>query len=504
MNPPDALRKGPKDKISSTLRKPLNRQFPLCIEAISVTCGGDLREQLAAFIKQVHFFHPELPLHIATDLEGYESVNSLIRPQDKVWITKASDRERYAKSKSKDHGKRWNKAWIGIKLENFKRAIEHFKCGVLQCDSDFVFTRSMSKQNWNADVVMSTHVGPIHRRDVPELHGAFNAGMLLSDKLFVAERWIKLYEEGYGGFYEQKLLEKFSELYVVDLFPSDWNWGPWRHAENIVQNKRVPTIIHAHVIGPHRHDSPTHKAAEREYLKTIRSYNTHPKLAFYHASKAGGSEMMRIVDGIVTDRLRYQSLNSFKIGTNDWTESELLQICHGTFKYQEGNRWIVHNHGQSWSANSIDEFLKNDWKFWGMYRPIRDRLLSFYYWSMDNLKSSGKHPMSGRIIYYPTVNEFLEQLVTSKGYKKEWALPHRYEEMKWYPCSDMGLIKATKDHFNLILSRDEVSHTNRSSNIGWDDAVACGIITKKTVDLINNLDEVKQWDEFIDYANSKI
>ena len=469
-----------------------------------MTCGGDLRTQLRPFVQQALFYHPELPLHVATDLDGYETINDLIRSCDVVWLVKQQDLKHYAElSGQPDLGHRWSKGWIGVKLENYRRAIERFKCGVLQCDSDFVFTRSLPNINWQADVVLSTHCGPLVRQDVPQAHGYFNAGLILTDRPFVAEEWIKLYQEGYGGFYEQKLMERFAAKWVVDLFPSDWNWGPWRHHEDIKFNGRVPAIIHAHVSGPHRQENALHDVADRETLINCASYKTHGKWAFYHCSKAAGSEVDRIIHEIVCKQRRYQPLNSFAISDRptDWSDQELLSICGGNHKYQQGRRFIVHNHGQGWSDNMQAHYLANDWKFFAFYRPIRDRLCSFYTWSINMLQKHGNHPMSGPITSAMTIDDFFELLVTNEQYIAEWLVPLYADSFQWYSADNDGIIKWAKECFNLKLSYGDLRRTNTSENKGWAYYAANGLIKPSTADLVNNLPMIIEWDKFIEKQN---
>lgn len=485
---------------TETRRRPLKRAFPLCVEAISITCGGALVDQLRPFVLQAQFYQPECRLHIATDLRGYERINDLIREQDAVWIIKGRDLRHYAELSSQpDHGHRWSKGWIGIKLENFRRAVESWQCGVLQCDSDFIFTRSLPKINWQADLVMSTHCGPLLRQDVPMAHGYYNAGLLLTDQLFVVEDWIKRYQRGDGGFYEQKLLEQFAEKYVIGLFPDDWNWGPWRHHEDVKFNGRVPAIIHAHVSGPHRQQNSLHDVADRETLINCASYNTHGQWAFYHCSKAAGSEVDRLIHEVVCKRVRYQPLNSFAQPgrLTDWSEKELLEMCYGVHKYQQGNRWIVHNHGQGWADDMQRYYLERGWKFFAFYRPIRERLCSFYSWSINMLQKHGQHPMSGPITVAMTIDDFFELLVKDEQYVNEWQLPLYADSFQWYAANDSGMVTWARECFNLKLSYSDLSKTNTSPNLGWDYYVNKGLIKEATVELVNGLPMIQEWDKFI-------
>lgn len=498
----NALRNGGKHKMliqasdAAKKRKPLTRKHPLCIEAISVTCGGQLVHELKPFVKQIQLLHPEWPIHIATDKAGYALIEKYIRPKDRVWIVTDNDVKVLARARQTDHGDRWSKGWIGVKLENYRRALIEFNCGVLQCDSDFIFARALPRVNWNADIVMSTHIGPLFRRDIPEEHGYYNAGIFLTDEVDIAERWIKLYNDGHGGFYEQKLLEKFAGIYVIDLFPSDWNWGAWRWGEDIRFNRRMPTFMHTHIEGDFKRPTPVHFVAEQRMRMMNRAFVTHGKYAFCHCPKTAGSELMRCIHEIISKKNQYQVMNSFTVRRGDWSEEELTQLCHGIHKYQQGNRFIVHNHGQCWSDYSVAEYIKNKWKFFALYRPIRDRLLSYYYWSMRIKADTGRHPMAGPITETEDINEFLK-IITTDEYLVEWALPNNHLDMLWFPSTGDGIRACCKQLFHVTLKDDEIKVTNASANTGWVDNVEKGIINEETISLINSLPMVNKWDTFI-------
>jgi len=465
-------------------KRQLIRKLPLCIEAISVTCGGRLLPQLRPFVEQVKFLHPEWPLHIATDPEGRARIQDLLGPEDVVWTLLEKDHVRHSSGKSIDHGQRWSKSWIGLKLENFQRALKHFQCGVLQCDSDFIFCRSLPKTNWHADVVMSTHRGPLMHNNVPDFHGRYNAGLLLTDDLAIADKWRELYEAGVGEFYEQKLLEQFDDLYVVDLFPSDWNWGAWRNQEDVKYSLRVPAFFHTHITGPHTQATPLHDAANNRYFMLKHSYGTHPRIAFYHASKAAGSEMMEIIHKQVAAKVQYQVLNSRAIRSTDWTEAELKDIAVERFKYQHGNRFIVHNHGQNWSEQSVDLFKYFDWKFLGLYRPIQDRMASFYYWNLDAINKHGRSWMQGHIAQARTITDFFEAMLT-EPYLQEWTLPSYYQDIKWYAATSAGMAQLALDNFNLSISQPR--RMNASNNLGWAHCVQLlspGLLARLQVEFV--------------------
>jgi hypothetical protein len=300
--------------------------------------------------------------------------------------------------------------------------------------------------------------------NVPDWHGNYNAGLLLTDDLAIANKWIELYEKGVGDFYEQKLLEKLDDLYVVDLFPSDWNWGAWRNQEDIKHSRRVPTFLHTHVVGPHTQDTPLHEVAVNRNFVMRASYGTYPKYAFYHNAKAAGSEFMKILRQQVEPKLQYQILNSYEVRSTDWTELELRDIAVERFKFQHGNRFIVHNHAFAWSEDSISLFKQFGWKFIALYRPIRERMASFYYWNLDCINTKGKSFMRGSIPTARGINDFFEAMLTS-AHLGEWVLPNDAQRMTWYSADEAGIKACIMKHFNLSIS--QVGHANQSNNLGW-------------------------------------
>lgn len=482
------------------LKRKLQRAFPLCIEAIAVTCGGQLRHQLRPFIEQMVFFNPELPIHIATDEDGYNFCKHLLRDTDKVWIVDQSDIDKFSnKSLSKDRGSRWSKTWIGIKLENFRRAVEHYNCGVMLCDSDFIFLRSFPRISWDADLVLSTHRGPLLKTVTPEHHGYFNAGMALTDDIKIVDKWIEYYDRGMGSFYEQQLLEMISDMFVTDLFPADWNWGGWRNRETIIQSKRRPLIIHTHVSGVHRREKfALADLAQEELEKNERSYGVCGKKGFYHCPKAAGSTLMRTVHNVVIDKMRYQVMDSFKNGRQtDWTREELEKILEGKHKYQRGNRFIVHQHGQNWPEDLVTDSMSKGWEYFALYRPIRDRLCSFYTWSKKIETMNGSNPM-GKIFNGLSMEDHLNIILDNPNFRTHWHIPSFSDDMNWYPATTEGILECMKSEFNLILGYEDIVSINKSENAGFEKFIENGDIPKSLEEKINSDPMVIQWDQFIE------
>lgn len=479
---------------------PLRNRRPLRIEAIAVAAGEDCACELPVFLECLTFWHPELRVYVLTDSAGVDAIAHLPIDRSRIHVEEISTSEQKqlaAEVRCVDHGERWSRRWIAVKLEALRRAVERWQCGVLFCDVDLVFAQRLPEMSWQADAVLSTHTGPHWPNVTPAFHGFFNAGLFLTNHLDIVDRWIELYHRGVGTFYEQQLLEQLSAEYVCDLFPASWNWGGWRWSENVQDSGRRPPILHAHIVGKWKAKGPKPvKRLAREALDQVReSREIHPRWAFLHCAKAAGSSFSGMIAEQVAPVRGFQYLDSHSLGLHrDWRPAELDLIRIGGLWGQVGERHIIHNHAQNWYRESVEALRADGWRFVSLYRPIRDRLVSFWFWSRRVIGERGHSYMRPPITDAGDIDTFLQILIENPLYETEWALPEFADQVDhWYPATGEGMQRACRDLWHIEATP---ARANVSANPGWEGCLSQGLLHRSTVRRIENDPRVRQWDDF--------
>lgn len=481
---------------------PLRNARGLRIEAFAVAAGEDSVDEIPVFFETLDFHYPDARVYFLTDEAGAKKFGTLDLDCE-VYVDVISQEDQEALSEKVtcvDHGERWSRRWIACKLEALRRAVEKWECGVLFCDSDLVFTQRLPDLSWDADLVLSSHTGPHWPNVTPAFHGFWNAGILLTNHLDIVDRWIELYRRGEGTFYEQHLLEKLAGEYVTDTFPSAWNWGGWRWSEDLSKSGRVPPILHCHIVGrwesQGRGRTKAVKNLAKSHLARVRESREIPKKwAFIHNAKASGSSFSSMIwKDVVTER-GFQYLDSYTLGLQrDWRPVELDLIRTGELWGQVGDRHIVHNHAQHWPEKAVENMIGDGWQFVALYRPVRDRLVSFWFWNLRSFGERGFFPMVGPINDADSLDDFLNIILEDPFYEPEWALPSFAEKLEhWYRANSDGLRNACRDLWNV--EADPI-HANASQNPGWQACIDQGLIQQETVDRVENDPRVQAWDDF--------
>lgn len=481
-------------------KNPRQTSKPLRIGAISVVAIHDGAQELNLFLGQVRFYHPEFPVYVIADQEALDLLEDRFREDSRVImdvLTQDQIDRLASKVKADDHGPRWSVAGIACKFEVMKRAMRQFpKQGVLMCDVDLIFTRRLQATEWDADLVLSTHQGPLAVKESPDLHGTYNAGLVLCQDYRIIARWNQLYKDGVGGFYEQKCLEHLSEEFVTDVFPSSWNWGGWRHRENLTESKRNPPILHTHMEGKFASQGPKFiKAKAQNAIETRKISETTPnRVLFAHVPKAAGTSFMTLHAKLQLER-NYQVLDSWGSGLRrDWSPSELSWMSQGKLFGQHGERWVAHNHIQNIPAERAQEFVNRGWVIVALYRPVRERLISLFYWGKDRERKGLPNPMGKKFESTKTLDEFIP-LVMSSHEEKNFVLPDWHELIThWYSADTDGIELAYEEIFSLDVTSP---NANQSSSRGYDHAVKEGLISPGTLRMIESDQRVRDWDEIV-------
>lgn len=478
-------------------RASVSQEGRLSIDVICVACGGEAAPELPVFLRQTKFWHPEWPILVVTDMPTAAGLTETDKSRiDELVIINPAN---LPESRSRDYGTRWNKPWIMAKLHALRGALERWPGrGVLLCDSDIVITQRLPALSWHAHVVLSTHIGPHPSTDIPEHHGCYNAGLLLTDNPSVVTRWQELYESGAGTFYEQQCLETLGHEFVVDLFPASWNWGGWRYAES-VDCGRDPAILHTHVVGPWA-DQGTHPSVrvlkertKAEIARVELAENLPDKWAFIHFPKAAGTSVTDLISSRLGRERGYQNLNSWALGLHrDWSPEEQRLICDGALWGQVGHRHVVHNHAQNWDADVVASMADRGWQFLAFVRPIRDRLLSYFYWCQRFLNEGKPCPMAGPIQSASNVADHLRFLLDDPRYGPEWHFPEWADTIQWwFPADSDGIKAAFADCWQLDVTPPIL---NTSENPGWKAAIEQGLLPPDLIEQVNSDPRVLAWD----------
>lgn len=480
----------------------LRDRRPLRIEAIAVAVGGPVAaREFLEFIETYRHFHPEVPVYVLTDeataaeldrsgilggnpLDVYDTVGS-------DYLAAIADD---AKDVAKPFGDQWPIHWLALKLEALQRAIAAFPSrGVLLVDCDLIFTRRLPALAWEADLVLSEHHGPLPDR-LPPKSGIYNAGMVLCRDARIVERWRELFHQGVGGFYEQGCLEQLAREFLTDTFPGSWNWGNWRRTEDLESSGRTPAILHHHLGTrreiPHREEATRgldHVALRA--IAEIRIAKKHPdKIAILHHAKAAGSSLSAMLEEAAV-RGGWQHLDTYRAPLRwrrDWTPAELDGIASGQMLGLHGRRHIVHNHACGWPADTVKRWIGEGWVFVSTYRPIRDRLCSFFYWNQR------ARILTGPVAKCETLDEFLRVFLSDERYRVDFA-PHPCDELVQHWATIHDLPELVETVTGLFVG-NRVENTSRGG--GWDHECEGNVIAKGTQSLVNKHPAVKAWDKF--------
>ncbi len=474
---------------------------PLWIEAIACTCGGEraAREALT-FLETLRHFHPDIPVYLLTDEAGHAILTESewgATDSDVIDVLSAAEIEALGDSAAgcaRPRGDYWPPAWIAAKIECLRRALAAWPYkGVLLADSDLILSRRLPAMEWDADLVLSEHAGPLPDR-LPPLSGIYNAGMVLVRAPQIVDRWRVAFETGEGGFYEQGCLEQLAREYVADVFPGAWNWGDWRRTEDLEQSGRIPPVLHVHLCEDGK--IPNRAAASRglrvvarRALTDIRIAKKHPdKIAILHHAKAAGSSLAAMFDD-AAKRGGWQMLDTFAPPLRwgrDWTRAELDAIASGQMLGMHGHRHIVHNHACGWPADTVEQWAKQGWVFVSTYRPIRDRLCSFYHWNRC------ARILTGPVEACETLDEFLRVFLADPRYRVDFA-PHACDHLVTHWATPETLAEVVGHVAGIAVP---ARRENASESIGWDAACDAGEIAPATRKLVDKHPAVKAWEKF--------
>ncbi len=478
----------------------LRDRRPLRIQALACAVGGKAAAaEFLTMIESFRHFHPDVPVYV---LAGVEAAKILRETEgwgmegdviDEIGPDELDELQAAAKDAARPYGDLWPIHWLAAKLVALHRAIECFNCGVLLVDVDLLCTQRLPDFGWQADLVLSEHHGPLPDR-LPAKSGIYNAGMVLCRDTAIVHRWRELFHQGVGGFYEQGALEQLAREFLTDTFPGSWNWGNWRRTEDLTESGRFPAIIHHH---RHRTREIPHREEATRALDTIvdltlhivRTAKQHPdKIAILHHAKAAGSSLSAMFAEAAVHG-GWQHLDTYRAPYDlrrDWNPAELGAIAAGDMPGQRGHRFIVHNHACGWPADRVESMIKEGWVFVSTYRPIRDRLCSFFHWNQR------ARILTGPAAECETLDEFLRVFLSEPRYLVDFG-PHPCDEL----VSHWGTIRDLPELvWNVTGMRVENRHENMSLNAGWDSACDHDEISKATKSLVSKHPAVKAWEKF--------
>jgi hypothetical protein len=281
-----------KENLVSGFRTP-SANSNLGIDAFVCVATEEVAPDLERLIPTVAFFAPDTPFHLVCDRQafrwakrisdgiGYKNI-TLHQWLNAVEIANAESRVRGIA-----HSPYWKRGPIWWKIEALRRVLDHYRSqkGVLLVDSDIVFINPLGNQRYGAvDAVLSPFYWPtpewyIEGRpggnlvQISARDGFYNAGYLLAGSASVAEFWLQLYEDGRGGFYEQKCLEYFPQAFRCGYFGPEHNFGQWR------RELPIPGTVSVHAHAWSIWDVPFHneiqRVANQSSQRALRALTSH-------------------------------------------------------------------------------------------------------------------------------------------------------------------------------------------------------------------------------------
>jgi hypothetical protein len=233
----DALRTRRRMPGPSTPR--LGSYAPMRVAEIITVCMGKLIHELREFLPSARVAFPDVPIHVVTDdahavLEIAEA--NLVR--NVIPVATCSETPDF--SAVSQHSAYWQPEPIYFKLKGLlDRVVElppQFKDGVMIVDCDVTFRAGFARPFFG-DVALS----PFYwgKRDITtnsgkllqDVHGEFNAGMLVTRSVNFCRWWLDSYLAGFGGFYEQACLDAVPQRFCTDYISPLHNFGKWRFAK---------------------------------------------------------------------------------------------------------------------------------------------------------------------------------------------------------------------------------------------------------------------------------
>lgn len=211
------------------------------------------------------------------------------------------------------------------------------------------------------------------------------------------------------------------------------------------------------------------------------------KFGFVHIPKAAGCSFTTVARAYICQPTGLQNRNGFHAfdPVRDYTPDELRRLL------ESPDRMLIHQHAQNWPTWAICRMKVNGWPTFAFYRPIRQRLLSFWTWSQMKLRKYGRNPMAGEITQCVDPERFLRTLLCMDRYHTAIALPDWYELIdKWYPANTLGIVRCARDVFEVNLGSDFPTENVSDTKLEWGD------LTDELRELINNDPRIKSWDNF--------
>ena len=476
--------------------KLLTAGVPLRIKSIACVCGDNCVEEAELMVTSLRAWNATIPVLILTDEINEGEVKDRMSRFDQIYVDVVEVGQlAEIKSNLADVARHaaglWSVEWIALKMEAVYRSLTRFGRGVLLVDADIIFTGKIPSLQWDADLVLSRHVGPAAPRDPLREAGplTFNAGMILFGHHKVVDRWKQMFLTGVGGFYEQGCLPDLAREFVSGELPADWNWGFWR-SEDLRASGRVPSSLHIHLAdGAIRQprDGGIRELAESTLLDIKRASGAPDRIAFIHHSKAAGTSLMAMLK-VAGARGGWQCLDTggSKTVYRDWLSNELDLFAEAGESFWADKRRIVHNHRGNWPSELVRRWKADGWVFISLYRDMRERICSLYEWNLHN------QFLEGKIKSAKNLDEFIRILLSDPRYIDDFA-PHPDHELidLWGVAENGGLSDLVMAVTGIPLTDARENTTEHQS---YREAVESGAISKKTAKLVEGHEATKEWD----------
>lgn len=239
------------------------------------------------------------------------------------------------------------------------------------------------------------------------------------------------------------------------------------------------------------------------------------KLAHIHRPKCAGVFVNSYFKVKVADPLGWRIQNSWLEIKRDWTDEELKE------RLADPNpNHFVTNHSKNWGADLVRFARSQGFLTFSFARHPGDLLCSYFFFHMKEWKFVGNdYPKLGIPVkdfcQWP-LDAWLRHALDDPECKCEihqsgrrlrdmfaqdgwfdWETPPWVDELDVYmPFTMQNFMWFLREHCNM--GYHEWSKKNRSTNAGWREYVEQGVVTEKTVHLVETSAEMARWNALTD------
>ena len=214
------------------------------------------------------------------------------------------------------------------------------------------------------------------------------------------------------------------------------------------------------------------------------------KLGFVHLMKTAGSSVNSYMKHKLLGQNLYWLEDPDKYGKTNWNREELLD-----FSATNKQRVYIHSHSGAWSADVIEEYVKQNWLLFSFYRHPGDQWCSFYYWAR------GKGEQFQSIAHQFELDDFLQRAwQTSDEHQGFCNLRRQLDLPSWWRSLNYVAL-FSRANFRQFIKRYfkrtvwTTPAKNRSKNQGYEYYRRKGIVSDATHQLLLDSQRYRDYQE---------